>query len=146
MAEELKQTEAERKQTIEITAFLTFIWSKIIKEAGIVSLLCGLITTFVIIGVGIERVISQLDTVVKVQNEDHSSLQRVCFRLQIPCAPDAPFIAPPAAEPSTAVAPIPPMPRPHSRNDNPFAGTSFAKSTHPPEDTVIPQEFERKIR
>ena len=132
MAEELKQTEAERKQTIEITAFLAFIWSKIIKEAGIISLLCGLVTTFVIIGVGIERVIGQLDTVVKVQKEDHSSLERVCFRLQIPCAPDAPFIAPPSTDPGTAAAPIPPLPQPHSRNDNPFAGTNFAKSTpHP---------------
>ena len=127
-------------------------WIRVKDDAGVLSLLLGLIISLVVIGVEIGGVLGTIKThgeqitgLVSIQAKNATAIERICVRLQIACDPNIP---PSYLQnyPSTAAAPIPPMPRPRSRSDNPLVGTNFAKSTPPPEDTVIPQEFERRIR
>ena len=113
-------------------------WIRVKDDAGVLSLLLGLIISLVVIGVEIGGVLSTLKThgeqitgLVSIQAKNATAIERICVRLQIACDPNIP----PSYfqnDPGTALAPIPPMPRPRSRNDNPFTGTNFAKSTpHP---------------
>ena len=107
MPEESRKTIRQDASTPE---WLVVLVTKLKREMNALAVLLAILACLITIGMKIDSVFKTLEdhgkeikTLGDNQSINAEKLDRICFRLQIPCSPRAPYIPPPL-DPSAAIA------------------------------------------